>query len=355
MKQNLKNLKTCSKTSQRSSIYTNVYEVIDRYYPNLVFFYFQGGRGKGKTYSTLKESLNRITPENKLFYVRRTDRQIKACTKAISNPFKAINKKENKNIIMKTTEDLSLILDISDEDKPELLGYGGSLSTFGNMRGADFSDVGIIFFDEWINLSPVNTLKDEAYLFFNLYETIARNREMESEKPPLCIFCSNAETINDNMIRTLKLSKPIMEIATSEKEYGVYIDEDRLLYYEMLPNDGEFEKKKKETALYKLTKGTRYFDMAVENNFTKDFFGDIKRYRLNEFNPYVAYENVYFYVHKAGGWLYATYRKCNCPHYYERTMKQFKRDYGYRFMQEVEGGTIRYMNYDVKMDVINIF
>lgn len=342
------------KTSS-SKIYTNVYEVVDKYYPDLVYFFFQGGRGKGKTYSTLKESLKRISPDNKLFYVRRTDRQIKACTKAITNPFKAINMKEGTDIVMKPSEDISLILDMKDKDNPELLGYGGSLSTFGNMRGADFCDVGIIFFDEWINLSPVNTLKDDAYLFFNLFETIARNREMEGKQPPVVILCSNAETINDNIIRTLKLSKPIMEIASSDKGYGTYIDKERVLYYEKLPNDGEFEKKKKDTALYKLTKGTRYYDMAVENNFTKDFFGDIKRYKLNEFNPYCAYENLYFYVHKTGGWLYATYRKCNCPHYYHRNFGQFKRDYGFRFMQEIEGGTIRYMNYDVKMDVINIF
>lgn len=349
-------LRTClMKKTANSSIYTNVFETVDRYYPGLVFFLFQGGRGKGKTYSTLKESLKRITSTNRLFYVRRTDRQIKACTKAISNPFKKLNAQEGTHITMKATEDLSIILDMKDKDNPELIGYGGSLSTFGNMRGADFNDVGIIFFDEWINLSNVNTLKDEAYLFFNLYETIARNRELEGQLPPVVIMCSNAETINDNIIRTLKLSKTIMELATSKKGYGTFMDKERRLYYEMLPNDGEFERQKKETALYQLTKGTRYYDMAVDNSFTKDFFGDIHRYKINEFNPYCAYENVYFYIHKTGGWLYATYRKCNCPHYYQRNMGQFKRDYGYRFMQEIEGGTIRYMNYDVKMDVINIF
>lgn len=335
-------------------MFYDVYDIVDKLYPDIVFFLFQGGRGKGKTYSALKGALERCNEDNKIFYIRRTDTQIKACCKEYSNPFKVLNKDLNRDIYMKTTDDMSLIFENIDDEK-KILGYGGSLSTFGNMRGADFSDVSILFFDEWINLSPVNSLKDEAYLLFNLYETIARNREMLGGKPPLLIMCSNAESINDNIIRTLKLGKVIMEIASSNTGYGSYTDKERRLYYEKLENSGEFEKKKKETALYQLTKGTRFYDMSIDNAFTRDYFGDIKRYQYHEFNPLCSYEKIYFYVHKTQGFVYASYRKAKCPKYYERTLKHFKRDYGFLMMNQIEGGLMKYMDYNVKIDVMNIF
>lgn len=339
--------------SSSKSIYYDTFQVVDRYYPQLVFFFFQGGRGKGKTYSTLKGMLERIDERNKMFYVRRTDEQIKLSCTPFSNPFKAINNDTGRKIEMKQLRKTTIITDEEDEDNPVLLGYGGSLSTFGNLRGADYSDVSMIFFDEWINLSGVNTMKHESNLLFNLYETIARNREFEGKKPPLLILCSNSESLNDDIIRALKLGKEIMEL--SEKGYGTYIDKKRGIYYELLENDGEFEKKKSQTALYKLTEGTSFYDMALDNQFTKDFFGDIKRYKMNEFNPICAFENVYFYMHKTHGWLYATYRKAKCPKYYERTLKQFKRDYGFLMMKQIEGGLMKYMDYNVKIDVMNIF
>ena len=66
-----------------------------------------------------------------------------------------------------------------------------ALSTFGNLRGVDFSDVDMIFFDEFVPQKNARPIKAEAEAFFNLYETVNRNRELDGRPPVRVLMLSN--------------------------------------------------------------------------------------------------------------------------------------------------------------------
>ena len=134
----------------------------------------------------------------------------------------------------------------------------------------------------------------------------------------------------------------------------LYIDNDRGIYLSLLENKTVKDMKLK-TKLYKLTKGTSFYDMAIENEFTKDYFGDLKKINYQELQPVVNYESVYFYKHKSKDIMLASHRKANCDKYNERTKQAFKRNYGYMFAYYIETGLMFYTDYNVKLEVKNIF
>lgn len=329
------------------AIYTNCYEIVSN--TDYFLYIFIGGRGIGKTYSMLKEAYEH---HNRIMYVRRTDTEIKNCCDEFTNPFKAINQNIGSNVIIKANKDNNLILDQKEEDKSELVGYASALSTFGKFRGADFSDVDLIIFDEFINTSPVNSLKAEAGLLFNLIETINRNRELEEKAAVKVVLLSNANTIDNDIIRILDLADVIQQMKTNDEH--LYTDSERGIYLSLLENKAVRDLKQ-QTKLYKLTKGTAFYDMSLDNEFTKDYFGDLKKINYQELQPVVNYGNIYFYKHKSKDIMLASKRKANCPEFTERTKIAFKRSYGYMFAYYIETGLMFYTDYNVKLEVKNIF
>lgn len=311
-------------------------------------YIFIGGRGTGKTYSML-EGL--VEDNNDPFiYMRRTSAEIKDCCTPEENPFKRLNADKGWQIDMETKEDKATIIDRANGNK--LIGYGRALSTSGRIRGSDYSDVGYILWDEFINISPVNTMRDkEDGLLWNFIETVERNRELLGEKPIKVILLSNANTINDGIIRALRLGDIIRTMKINNEK--VYTDNERGIYFELLDNT-KLRDMKEKTRLYRLTKGTTFYEMSLNNEFTHDFFGDVSQVDYRELFPLVSYENITFYRHKAKSILYASRRKADCKKYTQLNKKAFKQDYGYMIGSAIERGMIVYQNYDVKLEVSNM-
>lgn len=333
------------KKKRSNEVYTNCHKIVMN--TNYFFYIFIGGRGIGKTYSMLNEAYK---AGQRVIYLRRTSEILANCCNEVVNPYKAINLNERSNIHVEMTKGLAVIYDVKDEenDIKEVIGYGCALSTFGNLRGADFSDVDLIIFDEFINLLPVRTIKNESVYLFNLIETVNRNRELDGRPPVKVVLTSNAETIDDDVIRALGLADKIQEMKMNDET--LYKDDDRGLYLELLENR-EVTGMKEETALYKLTRGTSYYEMALNNEFTRDYFGDIGKFNYNELTPVCSYESMYFYQHKSRDLLYVSYRKANCKRFTEHNIKQFKREYGYKVLWYMETSQILYMNYEIKLKV----
>lgn len=338
---------------ESNEMYTNCYQIIKQ--SNYFLYIFIGGRGIGKTYSMLRGS---YFDNKKIMYLRRTDTELKNCFDEFSNPYKVINQNENCNVHIEPVKDSAIIyniLPVEDNEKEnvkELVGYASALSTFGKFRGADFSDVDLIIFDEFINTSPVNTLKNESYLLFNLIETVNRNRELEGRDSIKVVLLSNANTIDNDIIRVLDLADKIQLMKEENKDK--YIDEDRGLYLSLLDNK-KVKDLKLQTKLYRLTKGTSFFEMALNNEFTKDYFGDLKKVNYQELTPLCAFNNIFFYTHKSKDIMFVSKRKANCDVYTNYNLESFKRNYGYAIDYYVTSGNILYSDYATKLDVRHIF
>lgn len=341
------------KVKESNEMYTNCYSIIKQ--SNYFLYIFIGGRGIGKTYSMLRGS---FFDNKKIMYLRRTDTELKNCFDEFSNPYKVINFNENCNIHIEPIKDSAIIYnilpvtDVNSENQKELVGYASALSTFGKFRGADFSDVDLIVFDEFINTSPMNTLKNESYLLFNLIETVNRNRELEGLDSIKVVLLSNANTIDNDIIRVLDLADKIQLMKLNNK--SIYTDDERGIYLSLLDNKKVKDMKMK-TRLYKLTKGTSFYDMALNNEFTRDYFGDLKKVNYQELTPLCSFNNLYFYTHKSKDLLFVSKRKANCENFTDRNLEAFKRCYGYTIDYYMTIGNIFYSDYAVKLDTLHIF
>lgn len=333
---------------ESNEIYTNCYEIVKN--SNYFLYIFTGGRGIGKTYSSLKGA---YYDNKKIVYLRRTDTELKNCCDEISNPYKAININEYCNVHLESVKDMAVIYDIINEEQKNIIGYGLNLSTSGKYRGMDFSDVDLIIFDEFINYSDRETIKREAYKFFNLIETINRNRELDGKDSIKVILLSNSESLDNDILRTLGLVEEAEKMKANNTT--IYTDEEKGIYYSLLENK-QVRDMKRETKLYKLTKGTTFYDMALSNEFTRDYFGDIKKVNYQELTPICSFNNsLFFYQHKSKDLLFVSKRKANCDNYTDITVVSFKRNYGYMLDYYISTGNILYSDYATKLDVKHIF
>ena len=343
--------------SNSKDIYFNVWDRIYSY-PNFLLYIFIGGRGTGKTYSTLKEfAIRAHTTRNRFIYLRRSEVELQNCCNPVSNPFKAINSDLGTNIQLRVVKDMAVIEDMEDEENPEIIGYAGALSTFGKFRGMDFSDVEYIVFDEFINTNPMSKMKNEFTLLMNAIETVNRNREfnkdgtVDNSRSVKVIMLSNANTLDDDILRTLNIPEIIRMMKVNDER--IYTDDERGIYYEDLKNKN-FTDMKQKTRLYKLTKGTSFYDMSVENDFTSDYFGDLKKLNYRELTPVCSYENLYFYKHKSKEIIYVCRRKAQCVRYDKQTLKSFKLDWWHYLETFRSRGNMFFQDYNIKLDYNHI-
>lgn len=274
------------------------------------FSFVIGGRGTGKTYGAL---LYCLKTGIKFCLMRRTQSQLDTIARPDTNPFKSVVADlaldwscepvpAGKNIYAyrKTTYD--------SEGKPvyeDLLGYAIALSTTSNLRGFDMTDVELVIYDEFIPESHERPIRNESAAFFNVYETINRNRELPPRnQKPLQVLClananefANPLLIGVGLVSTVEtmIAKGKTEYVNPQRGVGVW-----------LLTDSPISTQKATTALYKLTIGTSYSDMAIKNAFAGTNDSDVYSVDLREYNPLVALGEVVIYKHKSTSLYYVS-------------------------------------------------
>lgn len=304
-----------------------------------------GGRGIGKTYNVLR---GLITDGEYLLYIRRTEAEVRNCCTVLNNPFLTINEDLQRDIEVSKSEDSYVI-----HEQDNVIGMAGSLSTFGKYRGTNFDKVNYIVFDEFLATSPYDRLyKHEAELFYNLLETVGRNREIQGRPPIKVIMLANSNRIRSGIIESLHLAEQIRLMETAKIEE--WADEKRGIFMN-LPEDLRITALKKNTKLYKLTENSEYYDMAINNNFVYDDFSVVRRYRSNEIIPICSYSNVTFYTVKGSEYLYCSTRRADVKTYNSKTIKDFKRRYGMVIKGYLDRNKVHCSDYDVKLFIDTMF
>jgi hypothetical protein len=137
----------------------------------------------------------------------------------------------------------------------ELAGYLIALSTSMRLKSVAFPLVTTIIFDEFIiDKGRLNYLRNEAQVFMELYETIARMRENV-----VAVFLGNAISIVNPYFDFFKISPQLGRRYT--KKDGVCIE----FYF-----NEEFINKKENTAFGRLIKDTSYGEYNMKNKFLRD-------------------------------------------------------------------------------------
>lgn len=247
-----------------------------------------GGRGIGKTYSTL---LFLLESGEKFIYMRNTDVQMDECASIFGNPFKRINIDKNLDIRIEKEKKHYLIKKYEDEETSNIIGYACALSTFENLRGVDLSDVKYVIFDEFIERRKLSFDQFASYASF--YETVNRNREILGDEPLKCILLSNAQKLGNPLLAGYNII-PIIErmIKDQQRTYSsknLFID---------LP-ESEVSEHKRQTAQYELIKDTQYAAEVLDNEFAYDSFHGIKKQKITEFKAICIIDGMTVYKHKS--------------------------------------------------------
>lgn len=304
--------------------YANMDYIIRR---GMTFSFVIGGRGTGKTYGVLKYIVQTGT---KFILMRKTQAQLDTIARTETNPFKSV------------VRDLQLPYSIepqsagtniytyhkteTDEDgKPiygETVGYAVALSTIANLRGFDMSDAELIVFDEFISESHERKLRNESDAFSNAYETINRNRELQGKRPVQVVALANANDfacpllIGFNLVSTVErmLKQGKSEYVNPQRSVGIF-----------LLTDSPISSRKSSTALYRLTTGSEFFDMAINNAFAGADDPDVRAVSLSDFSPYVVVGELCVYRHKSESRYYVSTHKSGSVAEYSGTGLDMKR------------------------------
>lgn len=257
---------------------------------NALFTFVVGNRGAGKTYNSLKWAIRDYLKTGRQFvYVRRYEEEFKKGKK--EKMFKDLIKNEEfKGHELKVK---GYVVYVDGKEAGNLM----ALSKAKNEKSVPFPDVNKIIFDEFIlDKGFTHYVPDEVINFFELYETIARDRD-----DVRAYFLSNAITISNPYFLYFKLQ------IQRNKKFQKFKDGEILV--EMV-QDKEFIEHKKQTRFGKLIDGTEYGNYAIDNKFLRDndtfimkktagaknFF--VLKYHGNSYGVWIDYSEGKYFVSK---------------------------------------------------------
>ena len=266
-----------------------------------------GGRGTGKTYGAIKWMLE----QGKFFmYLRRTQTQADMVSNNFLSPFKSVCEDMNIGFKVDSVDGAKNVKVVYLDDREYPVCLTAALSTISNIRGLGASDIEYLVFDEFISEPHERPIKNEASAFFNGYETINRNRELQGKPPMQTLFLSNSENIISPLLMELELVGTIVDM---KKKGQVLRDikERNLSVY--LLDDSPISAKKKDTVIYQFAGGTRFSEMALENTFANGDFPMVQPQNIKPYRCIIKVGELYIYEHRSDRKLYVSRFKTGTP------------------------------------------
>lgn len=323
----------------------------------LPFNFVVGGRATGKTYTSLETV---IEDKIKFMYMRRTQSQADLINKPDFSPFKSLNRDFGWNIGTESISKYNAAFYNQEEQDGRMvsfgspIGYTSALSTLSNMRGFDASDLELWIYDEFIPEKHERPLKNEGAAYLNAYETINRNRELLGKKPLQSICLANANDLANPIFMELHLVRKAEQMRRKKQE--IYIDKERGIGMFILDRS-PISQQKKTTALYRLTSGSNFEKMSIQNDFSGEEVGRIASKPLAEYKPIVAVAEIVIYEHKSNRSYYITTHKIGSPPTYgsgEAERARFRRIYSWIWDEYMENN-IEFEEYLCEILLTKIF
>lgn len=342
------------KSKNENKIYVNVWDYAD---PNYPFQIFVGGRGCGKSFSGLKGWIDRRDTVYGMYW-RRTLKELESITgdDTDGNPFfdlrKELGKKYDYKFYPQKKE--TGVYNISGRESEEKIGIAMPLTTIGSVRGGSFSRVTDIFHDEFIAEQHVRRIRHEGEAILNAYETICRNRELKGLPPVRYWAFANAFNIYNPLFEVLEIVTDVERMVSKGKHDKYYPA--RGLAIHLLESTEEFKQKKSQTALMRLTAGTKFNKMALDNEFAYNNFALVEYKKLRGMKPIVTvngstifYGNNQYYLSYAYNKTVPAYNLEN-----ENEAMAFNREYNYFLVEAYVNARLFFESYALKCMLLDV-
>lgn len=294
-------------------------------YPEAVILLEIGGRGTGKTYSSLKHMYE---SHSKFIFMKRTNGDVKLLCQSLNkkeqeftidvSPFKPINRDLGCNVrAFRLYDGFGGFWKCDENNQPvgDPLGYILSFNAISKFKGFDLSDCDYIIFDEFIPQKYERVNKHEGLELMDLYRTVSRaNRTLFGKQ--LKILClANATDISCPVINDLELADTIAEMQAKGQEYN-YIG-NRNIFIHLIGDINGFREMEEKDPIYKVMDGTEWKDMSLNNQFAFNDFSNVKRSSLKNMECLcrIIEKKKEYYVYVGESGYYMTYRKSNHPTY----------------------------------------
>lgn len=318
------------------------------------FIIVVGGRGTGKTYGALEAC---VEDEQYFAFMRRSQTQLEIISKPQFSPIRRVCRDHGWQItpapIAKGISGYYYYEVENGRNKIQgsAIGINVALSTVANVRGFDASDLDIMIFDEAIPERGERPLPGEWDKLSNCYETINRNRELEGI-PPLKLVClANANKQTAPILEGLRLVGRLDKMLQRGQE--LYLDRQRGLALVLL-RDSPISAAKRDTALYRLTAGTQFADMAVGNAFAYEDKSKIRSLPLGELRALFGVGELTIYRHKSRRLWYVSRHRSGAPETFgtgELELVRFRRSAGWIYDELIDGNVV-FESYEAQTELI---
>ena len=226
---------------------------------NALYNFIIGNRGSGKTYWSKRWAIKDFINKGEQFiYLRRYKTELRT----IKNFFADISEEfPGVDFVVKGND-----LIINGEKAGEAM----ALSTSKIMKSNSYPKVTKIIFDEFIiDKGVYSYLPNEVEYFLDLYETVARMRDVKA------FFLANAITQTNPYFIYFDIELPYGKVVQTffNDGNGRFVKKRLRDYPEVLielVRNQSFIDKKKEQRFGQLIAGTNYSDYAIENTFLRD-------------------------------------------------------------------------------------
>lgn len=315
------------------------------------FTFVIGGRGTGKTFGAQLYAIQNNKP---YMLLRRTQAQADLIGKPEFSPVNPVMDYLGLYCKVESKSKYNSAIYSIDGDEKTTVGYTGALSTFSNLRGFSGDNIDLMIFDEFIPELHERPIKGEADAFFNVYETINRNRELQDKNPLITLCLSNSNSLASPILTALGLTKVLERM--ERKGQSEYINIDRGIAIYLLTQSPISDKKSK-TALYKATAETDFSRMALNNEFAYDDMTDVKSISLNSgWKLFCRLGDMFFYI-KNDLWYISKHGAGKAQKEYEFTeigTRKFVHDYPNTY-KRILNHKIIYEDFSIKSLLTSIF
>lgn len=283
--------------------YCNIPEIV-RYAKEqkVNYVWLVGGRGTGKTYGALKYAI-----DNDLYFlfVKRTQADLDKLKVPQDNPIHDLNNDGYKIAIETMGKNFYFYHGTWDSDKGCYVGEGAPIGVSAcatkSSRGRSFIDVDFVVYDEFIPEQSEKRIRGEANTTLNLFETVNRNRNIQGRAEPIYLMLANSMNLANALYEELNL----IDVAEymEEKRRAYHVIKERAMMMVHL-YDSPISEKKKQGSLYRMTAGTKFYDMSIGNAFSFEEKGSIKKFPLSEFRAICNVAGLTFLEHKNSPLIY---------------------------------------------------